>query len=43
MIKFDSVLISYQQTHVINRQTFENITETWLQVYSLVVEDKDAQ
>ena len=37
------MLISYQQAHIINRQTFENIAEAGLQVYSLVVEDKDTE
>ena len=43
IFQFNSMFITYQQSHIINRQTFENITETGLQVYSLVVEDKDTE
>ena len=34
---------TYQQPHVINRETFQNIGETWLQINALLIEDKDTQ
>ena len=43
ILRFNSMLISYQQSHIINRQTFKNVAEAGLQVHSLVVEDKDTE
>ena len=41
--KYQSSFPTYQQSHVINRETFQNIGETWLQINALLIEDKDTQ